>query len=177
MTREEAIALIMASDNAEFRSEVDYLLDVDREYPYDAVDAALDALDRADVDLVEEVRGGAVGDDPVVEARRVDDRVLAGEQVRELAVRHGVEVLEDELDARGEELRRSRLRQGDARDGVPAPDELCRRVVAEHAGRTDDQDLSHGAPSRVRQLFLLASLAVVRRISAGRWSPARVNRR
>lgn len=48
MTREEAIALIMASDNAEFRSEVDYLLDVDREYPYDAVDAALDALDRAE---------------------------------------------------------------------------------------------------------------------------------
>jgi hypothetical protein len=51
MNREEMTALIMSSKNAEFIGEVMALLDVDREYPYDAVDATFDAEDRAEIFL------------------------------------------------------------------------------------------------------------------------------
>lgn len=49
MTRDKMIALILSSTNKAFLSEVSYLVnDVgDREYSYDAVDAALDAEERA----------------------------------------------------------------------------------------------------------------------------------
>lgn len=48
MTREQMNATILASKNREFLDEVENQLDIEREYPYDAVCAALDVEDLAE---------------------------------------------------------------------------------------------------------------------------------